>query len=266
VSTPGWHPDPTGRHQYRWWDGTTWTEGVANGGQVGSDPLAPAPPATAATGAAPTPATPAERSPHADRILDQHTLRFRGGGGAGTSPRYWTVKDANGADIAKVWRRGHRARLCDLDGAPVLGARTRFGRRRAGQRSGDVAFGRNVIGIDLLDHQGQTWAERSSYVAAIDVSWTFKAGGEKLLKAKIDRSALTGITSSAPFRSVTLIGPDKQELGTITEEVAQGTRFDDDFRTWLHLERAPSLSDPLRSVVASMPLALLTYLYRVGDA
>ncbi|HMQ27107.1 MAG TPA: DUF2510 domain-containing protein, partial [Acidimicrobiales bacterium] len=95
VSTPGWHPDPTGRHQYRWWDGTTWTEGVATAGTVGSDTLAPAPPTTAATAAAPAPATPAERSPHADRILDQLTLRFRGGGGAGTSPRYWTVKDAN---------------------------------------------------------------------------------------------------------------------------------------------------------------------------
>lgn len=263
MSTPGWHPDPTGRHQYRWWDGTTWTDGVANAGQVGSDPLAPAPPP--AQGAATAASTaPAARSPHADAILAHSTLRFRGGGGAGTSPRYWTVKDGAGADIAKVWRWGHRARLCDLDGAPVLGARTRFGQRRTGQRSGDVAFGRNVIGVDLLDHQGQTWAERSSYVAAIDVSWTFKAGGEKLLKAKIDRSALTGITSSAPFRSVTLLGPDKQELGTITEEVVEGTRFDDDFRTWLHLERAPGLTDPLRSLVAGMPLALLTYLYRVG--
>ncbi|HMQ25616.1 MAG TPA: hypothetical protein PKA98_06485, partial [Acidimicrobiales bacterium] len=189
----------------------------------------------------------------------------RGGGGGGTSPRFWWVKAATGGNIAKVGGRGPGGRLCDLDGAPILAARTRFGRRRTGQRSGDVAFGRNVIGIDLLDHAGQTWAERSSYVTAIDVSWTFKAGGEKLLKAKLDRSALTGITSSALFRSVTLLGPDKQELGTITEEVVQGTRFDDDFRTWLHLERAPSLSDPLRSLVASMPLALLTYLYRVGD-
>ena len=23
-----WHPDPTGRHQYRWWDGQEWTDQV----------------------------------------------------------------------------------------------------------------------------------------------------------------------------------------------------------------------------------------------
>lgn len=34
-----WHPDPTGRHEYRWWDGTRWTEHVADGGQVAVDPL-----------------------------------------------------------------------------------------------------------------------------------------------------------------------------------------------------------------------------------
>jgi Protein of unknown function (DUF2510) len=23
---PGWHPDPSGQHQWRWWDGTRWTD------------------------------------------------------------------------------------------------------------------------------------------------------------------------------------------------------------------------------------------------
>ena len=35
---PGWHPDPSGRWQLRWWDGTSWTDHVANGGRVTSDP------------------------------------------------------------------------------------------------------------------------------------------------------------------------------------------------------------------------------------
>jgi hypothetical protein len=35
-----WHPDPTGRHQFRYWDGSTWTEHVANDGVTASDPLA----------------------------------------------------------------------------------------------------------------------------------------------------------------------------------------------------------------------------------
>jgi hypothetical protein len=32
-----------GRHEYRWWDGTTWTDGVASGGRQSVDPLHQAP-------------------------------------------------------------------------------------------------------------------------------------------------------------------------------------------------------------------------------
>jgi hypothetical protein len=36
---PGWYPDPMGRHEYRWWDGGAWTDGVASGGRQAVDPL-----------------------------------------------------------------------------------------------------------------------------------------------------------------------------------------------------------------------------------
>ncbi len=33
MKTPaGWHPDPAGRADYRWWDGTAWTSSIAAGG------------------------------------------------------------------------------------------------------------------------------------------------------------------------------------------------------------------------------------------
>jgi hypothetical protein len=32
-----WHPDPTGRHQHRYWDGTRWTDWVADGGVTARD-------------------------------------------------------------------------------------------------------------------------------------------------------------------------------------------------------------------------------------
>jgi hypothetical protein len=35
----GWHPDPAGRHELRWWDGQRWTESVSDAGTPGSDPL-----------------------------------------------------------------------------------------------------------------------------------------------------------------------------------------------------------------------------------
>ena len=37
--TSGWFPDPSGRHQQRWFDGTTWTGHVADGGARADDPL-----------------------------------------------------------------------------------------------------------------------------------------------------------------------------------------------------------------------------------
>jgi hypothetical protein len=36
---PGWFPDPTGRHDHRWWDGAAWTAHVADAGVAGRDPL-----------------------------------------------------------------------------------------------------------------------------------------------------------------------------------------------------------------------------------
>jgi hypothetical protein len=35
----GWHRDPTGRHEVRWWDGQRWTEHVATQGQPSTDPI-----------------------------------------------------------------------------------------------------------------------------------------------------------------------------------------------------------------------------------
>lgn len=38
-----WYPDPTGRHQLRYWDGAQWTEHVSTGGATAVDPLTPQP-------------------------------------------------------------------------------------------------------------------------------------------------------------------------------------------------------------------------------
>ena len=39
-STPaGWHPDPMGRHQLRYWDGNAWTDHVSTNGVQGTDSL-----------------------------------------------------------------------------------------------------------------------------------------------------------------------------------------------------------------------------------
>ncbi len=38
---PQWHADPLRRHEYRFWDGTAWTERIADNGVEGVDPVPP---------------------------------------------------------------------------------------------------------------------------------------------------------------------------------------------------------------------------------
>jgi hypothetical protein len=39
AASAGWQPDPSGKHQMRYWDGMRWSASVSDNGQVGSDPL-----------------------------------------------------------------------------------------------------------------------------------------------------------------------------------------------------------------------------------
>jgi uncharacterized protein YxjI len=40
MTTPAqWHPDPTGRHQHRYWDGAQWTDHVSDNGATSIDPV-----------------------------------------------------------------------------------------------------------------------------------------------------------------------------------------------------------------------------------
>lgn len=45
MTEASWQPDPSGRHDHRYWDGGRWTEHVADAGVVASDPLPQEPPA-----------------------------------------------------------------------------------------------------------------------------------------------------------------------------------------------------------------------------
>jgi hypothetical protein len=36
---PAWQPDPTDRHEQRYWDGVRWTEHVSDAGTTDVDPL-----------------------------------------------------------------------------------------------------------------------------------------------------------------------------------------------------------------------------------
>lgn len=58
VSPAGWQPDPRGRHEYRYWDGTQWTDHVSDRGEMSTDPVAATQPRPDPVAAPPDPAAP----------------------------------------------------------------------------------------------------------------------------------------------------------------------------------------------------------------
>jgi hypothetical protein len=60
-ATASWQPDPTGRHDHRYWDGSRWTEHVADVGVAATDPYegTHGPPAAATEPSGPAPQEPA---------------------------------------------------------------------------------------------------------------------------------------------------------------------------------------------------------------
>ncbi len=84
-----WSPDPLGRHQYRYWDGSQWTEHVSDDGVVSTDPpvAGPAPAPEDAGYAAPTGLEPA---PTATTFGATHL----GAPAAGTGATAWAPKSA----------------------------------------------------------------------------------------------------------------------------------------------------------------------------
>lgn len=61
MPAPGWYRDPTGSYEFRYWDGSRWTNQVSSGGTAGADPN-PVDPTVATTPPAPGSAAPGSQS------------------------------------------------------------------------------------------------------------------------------------------------------------------------------------------------------------
>ncbi|MGY6500536.1 MAG: DUF2510 domain-containing protein [Acidimicrobiales bacterium] len=68
--TGSWQPDPFGRNEYRYWDGSEWTEHVSNAGEVGTDPAVAGEAAAAGTAPSDPAGTPAEPTPGAEAAAE----------------------------------------------------------------------------------------------------------------------------------------------------------------------------------------------------
>lgn len=94
-STPGWQPDPSGKHDHRYWDGSQWTDNVSDGGVASTDPYdagaaagapdAPGGPADDAT-VVDTPAVAASDQPAPDATAAWPTAGAAAGGAAAPPP------------------------------------------------------------------------------------------------------------------------------------------------------------------------------------
>jgi hypothetical protein len=78
MADASWLPDPTGAHELRYWNGSTWTEHVSDQGTTGQDPLstellppAPASPPPPAPQAAPAPAGKVSWKDRLKQVADQ---------------------------------------------------------------------------------------------------------------------------------------------------------------------------------------------------
>lgn len=121
-----WRPDPDGVYEYRWWDGQSWTEQVASGGQVGSAPRAD----TAASGpqAQPVQQQHGDIAQHGD--MAQHGGMFAGISGDLVDGRY---SENEASPIANQNSKMLRVRL----GEPIM---ARQGAMVAYQGNIDFAF------------------------------------------------------------------------------------------------------------------------------
>lgn len=102
MSTPAnWHPDPTGRHQHRYWDGQQWTDHVSDNGAQSLDPV---------DSAAPTAPGTVDRAPaDGGTLFTEPVLVVNQKAKIIELNNQYSVFDANGRQIAAVNQVGQSA-------------------------------------------------------------------------------------------------------------------------------------------------------------
>jgi hypothetical protein len=265
MSAPqGWHPDPTGRHQVRWWDGTRWTDWVGDHGQTSQDPLEPGTSASTAADVAAAQGTTTDAAadtnavhqtgaagPDAaqiEHLLSQQRLFVEYGGGTFASAGWRTITDAGQQPVGRIWREGRTAQVCDLDGKPYMAVEARMRRSRTGDRDWRVMALTVSVG-------GQEWAS-VDWVEAKAVTLRFQCQGAQVLECRIERS-FTGVVQGGQ-----LVAGDGRFVGALTEWNRETSGMV--LRSWLVLDKDPALPEPLRSIAVAAPLVFDVFTNPVG--
>lgn len=259
MSAPqGWHPDPTGRHQVRWWDGTRWTDWVSDQGQTSQDPLEQTAPISQASdaetaqgtttdAAATGPATGPDAA-QIEHLLSQQRLFVEYGGGTFASAAWRTITDAGQQPVGRIWREGRTAQVCDLNGQPYMAVEARMRRSRTGDRDWSVtSLTVNVAGHELA---AVNWVEAKA------VTLRFIHQGAQVLECRIERS-FTGVVQGGQ-----LMAGDGRFVGALTEWNRETSGMV--LRSWLVLDKDPALPEPLRSIAVAAPLVFDVFTNPVG--
>jgi hypothetical protein len=256
----------------RWWDGTRWTDWVSDHGQTSQDPLAPVAPANSAAdvaaqgtttdavadttgvpevGAAEIGATGSAAGPDAaqiEHLLSQQRLFVEYGGGTFASAGWRTITDAGQQPVGRIWREGRTAQVCDLNGQPYMAVEARMRRSRSGDRDWRVtSLTANVAGHELAT---VNWVEAKA------VTLRFLHQGVQVLECRIERS-FTGVVQGGQ-----LVVGDGRVVGALTEWNRETSGMV--LRSWLVLDKDPSLPEPLRSIAVAAPLVFDVFTNPVG--
>ncbi len=139
---PAWYPDPTGRHDHRWWDGAEWTAHVADAGRASTDPLPDAPAGVARAGTASDAGTDVPTAPAT-------------GAATGQAPRIAVAALVVGVAAGLLgWIPFLGVAVAVAAVVLALVARRRTGRRRG---RGLATGGLVVAGLGLLTAVATTW-------------------------------------------------------------------------------------------------------------
>ncbi|MCB0881782.1 MAG: DUF2510 domain-containing protein [Thermoleophilia bacterium] len=295
ASAAGWFPDPSGKHEHRYWDGEAWTEHVATNGVQAVDPPGPPPPPGA------QPAANAPAAPREDGVLDRVDAfaDFGDASRADQIKRQVEGQGWGGANVAAGAPAGggtifdepilvvnQKAKLMELK--QEYGVYDRDGRRIASVNQTNQSTARKAIRLlSNLDQFLPTRLEitNAAGVVVLTLNRPGKVFKSTIIVSGADGSEIGRIVQENMIGKIRfgLQGSDGTELGSIKAENwrawnfriedAQGQEIARITKTWEGLAKqmfttadnyvvqihAP-LTDPLRSLVVASALSVDTAL------
>jgi hypothetical protein len=229
MADAGWHADPTGRYEQRWWDGVRWTEAVTTAGAAFTDPFGGQPPEPDRT------------------MVDRPQLAVDLGAGGLTATGTWTVQERDGSAVlgyVQVHRGAANTSLATYVVQDAAGRTLLDVRRPSGFRSEVV----------LADHQGLLVARCGIRGSNVTVQGPVQGGPPGALgtwaTAQVHgmQWGVGGFSNKEPgLPQLKLSTADGAPVGAIDASADEQGQV-----RWLVLDRDPAMPEPLRTITVGL--------------